>query len=287
MDRRTFIKRMLGGIFSVIGLSSGTYYYAQEIEPTMLNIQHETITSSKLPKTYDNFKIIHFTDTHIGFHYTLEQFSQLVKKINEYNPDLIVFTGDLVDNPKTYHWNDEIIQLLRALRATYGKFWVYGNHDHGGYGTDIVKDVMEQANFHLLKNDHKMIEINNDRFILAGVDDAILGKPNLSAALERANPDLFTILLAHAPDFADETIRFPVDVQLSGHSHGGQVRFPIIGHLYTPLYAEKYVQGKYTFENNEAFKLYVSNGIGTTRLPYRFLCKPEIHLFTLQSKANE
>src|SRR5699024_7419881 len=100
MDRRTFLKKMLGGGLSIIGLSSGTYYYAREMEPSMLNVQTKTISSTKLPKTFNNFKIIHFTDTHIGFHYTLEQFRQLVSKINEYKPDLIVFTGDLVDNPK-------------------------------------------------------------------------------------------------------------------------------------------------------------------------------------------
>ncbi|HLR80357.1 MAG TPA: metallophosphoesterase [Bacillota bacterium] len=283
MDRRTFLKKMLGGGLSIIGLSSGTYYYAREMEPSMLNVQTKTISSTKLPKTFNNFKIIHFTDTHIGFHYTLEQFRQLVSKINEYKPDLIVFTGDLVDNPKKYVWNDTIIEQLRSLSATQGKFWVYGNHDHGGYGTDVVKRVMDRANFQLLKNEHTTIDLNNDRIVIAGVDDAILGKPNLTTALKNANPDLFTILLAHEPDFVEETIHFPVDVQLSGHSHGGQVRFPFIGHLYTPRYAEKYVQGKYTFKNG-ALTLHVSNGIGTTRLPYRFLCKPEIHVFTLKSE---
>ena len=83
---------------------------------------------------------------------------------------------------------------------------------------------------------------------------------------------------------ADTTIMYPVDIQISGHSHGGQVRFPFIGHLYTPAYAEKYVKGKYSL-NDDKLNVYVNSGIGTTRLPYRFLCKPELHVYTLQTKV--
>jgi len=139
---------------------------------------------------------------------------------------------------------------------------------------------MDESGFQLLKNEHKVIDKENDRIIIAGVDDIILGKPDIETALENANPDLFTILLAHEPDFADTALQFPVDIQLSGHSHGGQVRFPFIGHLYTPAYAEKYVQGRYPLKDGK-LTLFVNKGIGTTRLPYRFLCQPEIHLYTL------
>jgi len=282
MNRRSFLKKAFGSFLAIIGISGGTYYYAREIEPSLLQIHEEVISSTSIPSSFEDFKIVQFSDTHIGFHYTLEQFNDLVRKINELKPDLIVFTGDLVDEPNKYHWNDKLIQSLRDLQANHGKLWIYGNHDHGGYGTNIVKKAMEQAEFELLKNEHTVIQKNKERFILAGIDDVMLGKPDLSQTLKNTNPDLFTILLAHEPDYADTTRQFPVDVQLSGHSHGGQVRFPFLGHLYTPAYAEKYVQGKYAF-NDERLTLYVNSGIGTTRLPYRFLCKPEIHVFTLKS----
>ncbi|WP_338121074.1 hypothetical protein [Virgibacillus halodenitrificans] len=111
----------------------------------------------------------------------------------------------------------------------------------------------------------------------------MLGKPDLNKTLANTNSSLFTILLAHEPDYADVTVNHPVDVQLSGHSHGGQVRFPFIGHLYTPAYAEKYVQGEYKI-NNGRLLLYVNRGIGTTRLPYRFLCRPEVSIYTLNNE---
>lgn len=281
MNRRTFLKQTIGVFLGLIGIGGGTYYYAREMEPSMLHIQKELITSPRIPESYNGLKIVQFSDTHIGFHYSLEQMNKLINKINSQNPDVIVFTGDLVDDPNSYKWNKKLIKQLKSLKAELGKFWIYGNHDHGGYGTDILKQTMDQAGFQLLKNEHATIKIGNDRMIIAGVDDVILGQPDIEQALAQVNPDLFTILLAHEPDYADTAIHYPIDVQLSGHSHGGQVRFPFVGHLYTPAYAEKYVSGKYPLQNGE-LTLFVNQGIGTTRLPYRFLCRPEIHLFTLQ-----
>ncbi|MFP3359723.1 metallophosphoesterase, partial [Planococcus sp. SIMBA_143] len=106
-------------------------------------------------------------------------------------------------------------------------------------------------------NEHSVIEQNNERIILSGIDDVMLGSPNLRQALENVNPDLFTLLLAHEPDFVDVAVDYSVNVQLSGHSHGGQVRLPFIGHLYTPKYAEKYVEGKYVL-NDGNLQLFVN-----------------------------
>lgn len=283
MNRRTFLKRAFASLLGLFGLSGATYYYAREIEPSMLHIQKETIISPKIPQSYNGFKIVQFSDTHIGFHFSLEQLDKLIKKINNQQPDIIVFTGDLVDDPETYPWNKGLITRLRSLEAPYGKFWIYGNHDHGGYGTDILKQTMDESGFQLLKNEHVAVDMTHDRILIAGVDDIILGEPDLKTALTNTNPDLFTILLAHEPDYADTAVNYPIDVQLSGHSHGGQVRFPFVGHLYTPAYAEKYVKGKYSL-NRGQLTLYVNQGIGTTRLPYRFLCHPEIHVYTLQQE---
>ncbi|MEC5426016.1 metallophosphoesterase [Virgibacillus sp. C22-A2] len=282
MNRRSFLKKAAGSLLALVGLSGGTYYYAREIEPTLLEINNEIITSNKISPAFNNFKIVQFSDTHIGFHYTNEQFKELVTKINKQNPDIVVFTGDLVDEPHQFDWNYDLVESLRSLKANHGKFWIYGNHDHGGYGTEIIQSVMDQSGFTLLKNNHTTIELDSERIVLAGIDDVMLGQPDIEAALDNVNPDLFTILLAHEPDIADTAVNFSVDVQLSGHSHGGQVRFPFVGHLYTPAYAEKYVQGKYEL-GGEKLTLYVNRGIGTTRLPYRFLCKPEIYSFTLES----
>lgn len=280
MNRRAFLKKAFGSLLAFMGLTGGTYYYARYMEPDMLTIQEETLTNSKIPGSFRDFKIVQFSDTHIGFHYTLEQLKEVVDRINRMNPDLILFTGDLVDRPNAYEWNGKIVEVLKKLQAPHGKYWIYGNHDHGGYGTDIVKKKMDEAGFQLLQNEHTVIKKEQSSFILAGVDDLMLGKPDMEKTLQGADSDSFVLLMVHEPDYADEVANYPVDVQLSGHSHGGQVQIPFFGYLVTPPYAEKYVEGRHTIGNLD---LYVSRGLGTTRLPYRFLCKPEITIHTLKN----
>nr|WP_085509215.1 metallophosphoesterase [Thalassobacillus devorans] len=280
MNRRAFLRKAFGSLLAFMGLTGGTYYYARYMEPDMLTIQEETLTNSKIPGSFRDFKIVQFSDTHIGFHYTLEQLKEVVDRINRMNPDLILFTGDLVDRPNAYEWNGKIVEVLKKLQAPHGKYWIYGNHDHGGYGTDIVKKKMDEAGFQLLQNEHTVIKKEQSSFILAGVDDLMLGKPDMEKTLQGADSDSFVLLMVHEPDYADEVANYPVDVQLSGHSHGGQVQIPFFGYLVTPPYAEKYVEGRHTIGNLD---LYVSRGLGTTRLPYRFLCKPEITIHTLKN----
>ncbi|WP_163536659.1 metallophosphoesterase [Gracilibacillus sp. YIM 98692] len=283
MNRRTFLKKIIGGMVTLLGLSGGTYYYAKELEPSMLDIHRITINSSNIPEGFEGFTILQFSDTHIGFHYTVEQMKELVKTMNNLEADIVVFTGDLVDNPQSYEWDSRIGSLLSNIQAKSGKYWIYGNHDHGGYGTDILKETFDQSGFELLRNSHRLLKSNNDRIMLAGIDDVMLGNPDVEKAIQNGDTNLFTILLSHEPDYADLIKNFPVDVQLSGHSHGGQVQIPFLGYIYTPYLAEKYVEGHYQI-GEKPLQLYVSRGIGTTRLPYRFFCKPEITLYQLSSK---
>lgn len=283
MNRRTFIKKAVASLLAFFGLSGGTYYYARELEPAMLTTHQVALSSPKIPASFKDFTIIQFSDTHVGFQYSLEQLNELAHKINQYSPDMIVFTGDLVDAPDQFNWHGELVSILSSLKAPYGKWWIYGNHDHGGYGTEIVKDKMEEAGFSLLMNEHTIINKNNESITIAGLDDVILGNPDPQTALRGIQEDNFTLLLVHEPDYADAIRQYPVDVQLSGHSHGGQVRLPWIGHIYTPAFAEKYVDGKYQITPD--LQLFVSRGVGTTRLPYRFLCKPEITIYKLEPEA--
>ncbi|MBT2678380.1 metallophosphoesterase [Bacillus sp. ISL-35] len=288
ITRRKFIKKAVGTILAAGGLTTGGYFYAREVEPRMLDVTRHTIGSATLPAGFDGVKIIQFSDTHIGFQYTIEQLAKLVAKINQLNPDLIVFTGDLLDDPR--HFTDKkkkITTLLSQLEAPLGKFAVYGNHDHGGYGSDLYKQMMEQSGFSLLLNDSAAVRLLDGSSIwITGIDDAMLGKPNLKEAMSNIPKDSYTILLSHAPDKADEAAHYSIQLQLSGHSHGGQIQIPFYGPLVTPPYAEKYVEGFYDAGNNKEFKLYVNRGLGTTRLPFRFLSQPELTLFTLKKTSS-
>lgn len=286
ITRRIFIKRMFGGALAIGGTTAGGYYYSHEIEPKMLDITRHTIPSSLLPKEFNGFKIVQFSDTHLGFQYTLEQFQALMVNINRLEPDIIVFTGDLMDNPNEFKETDEIIQALIKLQAPFGKFAVYGNHDHGGYGSDIYRNIIEDAGFTLLVNESKSVTLLNGSTIqIAGVDDSMLGHPDIESALNGLSEHSYTILLSHAPDLASKASNYNIQLQLSGHSHGGQIQIPFYGPVVTPPHGEKYPEGFYYLGVNQGLTLYVNRGLGTTRLPFRFLSKPELTLFTLITEA--
>ncbi|QIZ07282.1 metallophosphoesterase [Priestia megaterium] len=283
--RRSFLKRTLGSFLTVLGLSSGGYLYANRIEPSLLDIQELQIKHPLIPNSFDGIKMIQFSDTHLGFQYNLHQFNQLVKKINSLKPDIILFTGDLMDEPNQYTEINKLMTILKKLQAPLGKYCIFGNHDHGGYGSDIYRYIMETTDFSVLLNDSAPIKLSDGSIIyLLGIDDAMLGNPNLPLTLKNVPKNSFKILLSHAPDLAETASLYPVQWQLSGHSHGGQIKIPFLGALVTPPFGQIYPEGLYSIGEHNPLSLYVNRGIGTTRLPFRFMSKPELTVFTLKSE---
>jgi uncharacterized protein len=287
LTRRTLLRRFLGSLLTVLGLGSGGYYYANRIEPALLEINSFIMEHPRIPKSFEELRIVQFSDTHLGFHYDIIQFEKLVQKINNLRPDMIFFTGDLLDEPNKFDAINQVVLLLQQLEAPLGKYCIFGNHDHGGYGSDIYKNIMETANFTVLLNESIQLERDGSSISLIGIDDRMLGRPNFELAQEKVPEDHFKILLSHAPDVADEASNHKIHWQLSGHSHGGQVKIPFLGALVIPPFAKKYPEGYYSIGENSPLHLYVNRGIGTTRLPFRFLAKPEITVFTLQTAVNE
>ncbi|MGM0873401.1 MAG: metallophosphoesterase [Bacillota bacterium] len=280
-SRRSFLKCLLSFSFASLLTTAGGYTYARYIEPSLLDIVKKSITDPKIPKAFDGFKIVQFSDTHLSDFFTLKRLNTIVTNINQLSPDLLFFTGDLMDEPNQYTEINKVVPVLEKLNAPFGKYAVYGNHDHGGYGTDIYKNVITMSGFTLLQNEVANVSmIDGSKIGIAGIDDLMLGKPNYEGTLGNLNKDLFNILLAHEPDAALEAKKYNVDLQLSGHSHGGQIQVPFYGPLITPPYSTVYSEGMYDVEK---MKVYVNRGLGTTRLPFRFLSVPEITVFTLYS----
>lgn len=282
ISRRSFLKKSIGAFVTVAALGSGGYYYAGKVEPQLVNITQINFSHKDIPSGFEMFKIVQFSDTHLGFQYDLIQLTEVVNKINSLTPDILFFTGDLMDVPNEYDRIDEIVPVLQKLKAPYGKFAVYGNHDHGGYGSNIYREVMEKAGFKVLLNEASKVKLlNNEHVYIIGIDDAMLGNPDIATALSAVPNESFKLLLSHAPDLADDALPYNIQLQLSGHSHGGQIKIPFIGALVKPPFAEKYYEGLYTIGDNNDLTLYVNRGLGTTRLPFRFLSRPEITLLTL------
>lgn len=282
MSRRSFLKKSAGALLSITGLGMGGHYYAHDIEPGWIDIKRITIKHKLIPEGFNGFKIVQFSDTHLGFQFQIKDLISVISKMEKLNPDVMIFSGDLMDQPDEYPMPDEIIPYLKKIKVPFGKYCIFGNHDHGGNGSEIYRNIMEKSDFKVLQNAHaKLSLMSGEAIYLAGIDDAMLGSPDFKSALSGIPDHVYTILLSHAPDLADTAVNYNVQLQLSGHSHGGQIQIPFAGALVTPPYAEKYREGTYDLQN---MVLHVNRGLGTTRLPYRFLSRPEITLYELQKE---
>ncbi|WP_078547456.1 metallophosphoesterase [Litchfieldia alkalitelluris] len=283
--RRKFLNKSVKALVT-IGLSSTLgYAYARFIEPNWIEVTQHTITHSLIPKNFDGVKIVQFSDTHIGHNFELNHLEHIINKINSLNPDIVLFTGDLLDHPNEYKQIDQVPPILRKIQATLGKFSIYGNHDHGGYGSDIYKDTMEKGHFNVLLNNSIEVAIKNEKIIIAGIDDIILGRPDFNETFKGIDENEYTVFLVHEPDVAPRAAAHGAMLQLSGHTHGGQIRLPFFGPLITPPLGNDYYEGNY-YIGQSNMQLYVNRGLGTTRLPFRVLARPEISVFTLKSSAK-
>jgi hypothetical protein len=158
-----------------------------------------------------------------------------------------------------------------------------GNHDDAT-DPEHVTHALQAENIRVLANQSEPIEQDGSRFWLAGVNDVISGTADLSKTMHGVPAGEPVILLAHEPDFADEASQYPIDLQLSGHSHGGQIRIPFLPPLYLPELAKKYVWGTY---HVGPLTLHTSAGLGTIGIPMRLNCPPEVTVLTLRRSAKQ
>lgn len=278
-------RRILIVLCTSLFLILGTGFYATKIEPKSLSVTRIDIENKYVQKSFDGKTIVQFSDTHLGPDYTVDQLQSLVDRMNLMHPDIVVFTGDLFDNyAECGSKNRKLTQkVLDKIEAPLGKYAVYGNHDRGGGGSRVYKEYMEEAGFTVLVNEvHTLVSDTGERMNIAGLDDFLLGKPKIQRTLKSLRPQDFNLLLVHQPDVADRFTDYPVDLQLSGHSHGGQVRIPFLKPLITTSLGNKYIEGLYSLEGRiRPLTLYVNRGIGTTRLPVRLFEKPELTVIRL------
>lgn len=276
MNRREFLK--VSGLAVGGGLVAATSYLAINDESQEPVIDRIPLAIKKLHPALEGLTIVQITDVHL---YPMTQ-PELVKKsvlmANELNPDLVVLTGD-------YVWQDlaaidELAPILSGLDAKYGVFSTLGNHDYW-LDADVVTAAMESAGLPVLINQGLSIQQGKGSIYIGGLDDGWSGHPNLDKTLEGVNSAEAVILLCHEPDLADQySLDGRVDVQLSGHTHGGQIRFPGIGALVLPYLGRKYDLGLYKVND---MLLYTNRGLGVISEPVRFNCPPEISQFVLHS----
>ncbi len=261
----------------LIGLGVGaaaalaTYSYANLFARHRLSVEHVTVPISNLPIDLHGCKIVHLSDFHHTRGAALSLIGRAVRQANLLKPDLIALTGDFITHEPDAV--SELVPLLQQLRAPLGVFAVLGNHDFN-HGESALRSGLRQAGITLLVNSGVYVEKGESKLYVAGVDECAWGEPDLALALEGVEEETAVILLAHQPDFADKfTQDGRVSLQLSGHTHGGQIRLPGIGPLVLPSHGKKYHTGLYKVGG---MWVYTNRGIGVNGLPVRLNCSPEV-----------
>jgi len=276
ITRRSFLR--LTGAVTFAALGALTTYSLLGNEADSPVIEHVFIPISNLPAPLDGFRIVQISDIHYYPFTTIELVERAVEMANQLNPDLTVLTGDYV-----WHDVEPIFELLPSLAGLSAKQGVYANLGNHDLWTDVevITRAFEQERIPLLVNHGVPISVGKSTLYLAGLDDGWSGKPDLADAMANYPNDAITVLLMHEPDLAP---RYAVDkriyLQLSGHSHGGQVRLPFYGPIILPYLSWKYPMGLY---NVDGMWLYTNRGLGTTNVPVRVNCAPEITELTLVS----
>ena len=247
---------------------------ARDFEIVSLNVKIPDLNPA-----FNDYRIVHISDIHLGQWISAKRIAGVVNLVNKQKPDLVAITGDSV----SYVVNEPVLDMLRFLKNLKPKdatVAVLGNHDHW-IGAEDIRRVMDESSILELENDVYTIKRGDAMLHIAGVDSITLEKHDLDAVLEKLPETGPAILLAHEPDFADKsaaTGRF--SLQLSGHSHGGQMVIPGFGTPFRGSQFRKYPLGEYKVGD---MIQYTNRGLGTNVFWIRINCPPEITLMKLQS----
>jgi hypothetical protein len=270
--------RRLAGAAALIG--AGGLLYAREVEPRRLEVVRLELTLPRLAAAFDGYRIVQIGDLHLDDWSKPERLDRTAEMVNEERPDLVVVTGDFASYSARRLDTGRLVGALRRLSAPDGVLAILGNHD---YLTDakLIRQCIREAGLTELINEVVTLERGGSELHVAGIDDVMEGRSRLDLVLGELPESGAAVLLAHEPDFADvaaATGRF--DLQLSGHSHGGQVRVPLLGRAVLPPFSQRYTRGLHRVGG---MLVYTNRGLGTVHARLRFGCRPEITALTLRS----
>ena len=261
-------------------LGAGCYLYGREVEIRRVEIKPLTLTLPRLAPEFDGYRIVQIGDIHLDEWTRPERRSGIVAQVNAQRPDLIAIMGDFASRSAKQLDTRRLTGALRELRARDGVLTILGNHDYLT-GVEPIRRCIREASVTELVNDVHTLRRGKATLHVAGVDDVMEGESRLDLVLRDLPDSGAAILLAHEPDFADvsaATGRF--DLQLSGHSHGGQVRVPLLMRLTLPPFSQRYTSGLYSVDG---MLQYTNRGLGFVDMRLRLLCRPEITVLTLRS----
>lgn len=282
LSRRDFIG------FGAVALAGGVLGTGL-IEPHETVVSQVEVTLKRLPSAFDGLRIAQLSDIHFNSFMSAGHLAQVIELTNAQKPDLVMLTGDFVT--AMLHRRERIARaeqawpcasVLRKISSPLGCFAVLGNQDYDTNADVVAEALSTGGRIKVLRNRAIALERDGARVWLAGIDNVTAARAKPDDALRAVPKQECTVVAVHEPDFADEMRKFPVDFQMSGHSHGGQIRLPGVGALYLPRWGQKYPMGRYQVGE---LQLYTNRGIGVIGLPMRLMCPPEITVFTLKTQT--
>lgn len=280
MSRRRFLKiSLLSGLGTTLAGAAGLAY-AYDVEPEQVEIVELELRLPRLSPAFDGYRLAQFSDIHMGTGMTPERLARIVQMVNDLQPDAVAITGDFVTHGDMSLLAPGLVEPLSQLRPKDVTVAVLGNHDHW---TDpvAVRQVISDSGLVNVSNSVYSVQRGSESLHLAGVDDYWERMDRLDDVLALLPEAGCAVLLAHEPDYADISAasgRF--DLQISGHSHGGQVRIPIINRpIHVPRYSKNYPVGQYQVGT---MIQYTNRRVGTINPAVRFNCRPEITVYTLR-----
>jgi uncharacterized protein len=274
VNRRSFLWLAGGTLVS----STAMGVYGSQIEPHCLILERRTIRLPRLAAALDGFRIVFMSDHHLFPLTPRELLEQAVEQANALHPDLILLGGDYVC--ADVESIRELAPMLGRLNARYGVFAAPGNYD-ALLGLDLIRSQFVAQSIEVLVNRGLLAGPRAGRLFLAGLDSVCTGVPDPIRAFAGCRETDTALALVHEPDYFPTMVKLtPVQLQLSGHSHGGQVRIPALGPLILPRWGRIYHTGLY--ELNGRF-VYTGRGLGMVGLPLRFDCPPELTEITLET----
>lgn len=268
-------------MLAAVGASCATAiaHRSRHVAPYRPVLEHIALKVPFSAKDRAPFRIGFVTDTHVGPAIRAVDLDRAMRLLFEEKPDLLLLGGDYVCESPRYIPEAAAVLGEYARTAPLGAIGVLGNHDYSNDAPRIVS-LFEKQGIHVLRNESIGVSSFQLNLWIAGIDDAILARPEPTTAFARIPREAMSIALWHEPDWAEESARHGPCIQLSGHSHGGQVRLPLLGPLAAPPGGRKFVQGMNVVDG---MPIYTSRGVGVYRPQVRFRCAPEVTLLTLGS----
>jgi Predicted phosphohydrolases len=283
--RSPWPKRIRIGLISVVLFGASLVFWGFFIEPNRLLIRHETIQINQWPAQLNDFRIAVLSDIHAGGEFINEQkLRTIVQRTNALEPELIVILGDFISGDGRRHplrMTPEVFApIIKELHAPLGVYAVLGNHDWW-YDGRHVRRVLEENGIKVLDDEWARVDARGSALYLVGLADLWTRPQRILTTVEQVPRDGTIVALTHNPDIFPRLPEY-VPLLLAGHTHGAQVRLPVLGYVVEPsrMSGERYVRG-HVYENGR--HLFVTTGIGTSIVPVRFGVPPEIVLLTIKS----